>query len=144
MGGMGVPEAVPFAARDAAKRFAKAHGGRIVALADVPEGYIFAYAEEGDADDAAATENDEADMYVEGKLDYSLDAMGGTLVPGTTVTVNQVDGGDATVGLELRAVLNDAVPATTFGLKWATDTLFDAGDAEAEQGTVTLWTKIVY
>ena len=83
-------------------------------------------------------------MYVSGALDYSLDAMGGTLVPGTTVTVNQIDGGDATVGLELRAVLNGAVPATTFGLKWATDTLFDAGDAEAEQGTVTLWTKIVY
>jgi hypothetical protein len=97
-----------------------------------------------DADDAAATENDEADMYVEGKLDYSLDAMGGTLVPGTTVTVNQVDGADATVGLQLRAVLSGAVPATTFGLKWETSTLFDAGDAEAEQGTVTLWTKIKY
>ena len=51
MGGMGVPEAVPFAARDAAERFVAAHGGRIVALADVPESYIFAY---GDDDDAAA------------------------------------------------------------------------------------------
>ena len=49
MGGMGVPEAVPFAARDAAERFVADHGGRIVALADVPEGYIFAYADEGDA-----------------------------------------------------------------------------------------------
>ena len=49
MGGMGVPEAVPFAARDAAERFVADHGGRIVALADVPEGYIFAYAGEGDA-----------------------------------------------------------------------------------------------
>ena len=97
-----------------------------------------------DAEDAPDTENDQADMYVSGALDYSLEAMGGTLVPGTTVTVNQVDGDDATVGLELRAVLNGAVPATTFGLKWATDTLFDAGDAEAEQGTVTLWTKIKY
>ena len=97
-----------------------------------------------DAETAMATENDEADMYLSGALDYSLDAMGGMLVPGTTVTVNQLDGGDATVGLEVRAVLNGAVPATTFGLKWATDTLFDAGDAEAEQGTVTLWTKIVY
>ena len=48
MGGMGVPEAVPFAARDAAARFAAAHGGRIVALGDVPEGYIFAYAEESE------------------------------------------------------------------------------------------------
>lgn len=97
-----------------------------------------------DAEDAAATENDEADMYLSGALDYSLEAMGGKLVPGTTVTVNQLDGGDATVGLEVRAVLTEAVPATTFGLKWATDTLFKAGDAEAEQGTVTLWTKIVY
>ena len=50
MGGMGVPEAVPFAERDAAERFVAAHGGRIVALTDVPESYIFAYAE----DDAAA------------------------------------------------------------------------------------------
>ena len=49
MGGMGVPEAVPFAERESAERFVAAHGGRIVALADVPESYIFAYAEEGDA-----------------------------------------------------------------------------------------------
>ena len=49
MGGMGVPEAVPFAERDAAEGFVAAHGGRIVALADVPESYIFAYAEEDDA-----------------------------------------------------------------------------------------------
>ena len=49
MGGMGVPEAVPFAERDAAERFAAAHGGRIVALTGVPESYIFAYAEEDDA-----------------------------------------------------------------------------------------------
>ena len=48
MGGMGVPEAVPFAAREAAAHFVTAHGGRIVALADVPEGYIFAYADESD------------------------------------------------------------------------------------------------
>ena len=52
MGGMGVPEAVPFAARDAAERFVAAHGGRIVALEDVPESYIFAYAE--DDNDVAA------------------------------------------------------------------------------------------
>ena len=49
MGGMGVPEAVPFAARDAAERFVAAHGGRIVALADVPESCIFAYGDEGEA-----------------------------------------------------------------------------------------------
>ena len=50
MGGMGVPEAVPFATREAAEHFVAAHGGRIVALTDVPESYIFAYAD----DDAAA------------------------------------------------------------------------------------------
>ena len=49
MGGMGVPEAVPFAARDAAERFVAAHGGRIVALTDVPESYIFAYGDEWEA-----------------------------------------------------------------------------------------------
>ena len=55
MGGMGVPEAVPFAERDAAEGFVAAHGGRIVALTDVPESYIFAYADE---DDAAAAHGD--------------------------------------------------------------------------------------
>lgn len=49
MGGMGVPEAVPFAARDAAEGFVAVHGGRIVALTDVPESYIFAYADQDDA-----------------------------------------------------------------------------------------------
>ena len=48
MGGMGVPEAVPFATQEAAERFVAAHGGRIVALTDVPESYIFAYADEDD------------------------------------------------------------------------------------------------
>ena len=48
MGGMGVPEAVPFAEREAAEGFVAAHGGRIVALADVPESYIFAHAGEDD------------------------------------------------------------------------------------------------
>ena len=47
MGGMGVPEAVPFATREAAERFVAEHGGRIVALTEVPESYIFAYADEG-------------------------------------------------------------------------------------------------
>ena len=48
MGGMGVPEAVPFATQEAAVRFVAAHGGRIVALTDVPESYIFAYADDDD------------------------------------------------------------------------------------------------
>ena len=49
MDGMGVPEAVPFADRDAAERFVAQHGGRIVALTGVPESYIFAYAEDDPA-----------------------------------------------------------------------------------------------
>ena len=48
MGGMGVPEAVPFATREAAERFVTEHGGRIVALTEVPESYIFAYADDDD------------------------------------------------------------------------------------------------
>ena len=59
--------------------------------------------------------NDKSDLFVEGALDYRLEAMGGNAHSGTTVTVNQLDGGDATVGLELRAVLTEAIPATTFG-----------------------------
>ena len=100
-----------------------------------------------DAEGAAMTENDLSDLFVQGKLDYGIEALGGTLTPGTTVTVNQLDGSEdhTYVGLEVRAVLTGAVPATTFGLKWATDRLVDSGaTAEAEQGTVSLWTKIVY
>ena len=116
----------------------------------------------GDATDAkgkakAVDENDKSDLLIEAGLSYAI-AVGGmddmgddemmmkgpTLTPGTKVTVNQLDGGDATVGLEVRATLADAVPATTFGLKWATKRLFDVDDKEAEQGVFTLWTKIVY
>ena len=83
-------------------------------------------------------------MFLEGKLDYGLEGLGGTLTPGTTVTINQIDGGDATVGLEARLVLTEAVPATTFGLKWKTGMLFDVDDMEAEAGTVSIWAKIAY
>ena len=98
----------------------------------------------GDADSTDPMTNDDADMYLEGKLDYGVEGLGGTVTPGTTVTVNQIDGEDATVGLEVRAVLTEAVPLTTFGLKWKTGVLFDAGDSAAETGVVTLWTKIKY
>ena len=100
----------------------------------------------GDAESTSMTENDLSDLFVQGTLDYGLEALGGTLTPGTTVTVNQLDGSDdhTYVGLEVRAVLTDAVPATEFGLKWATDRLVDSGPTEAEQGTVSLWTKIKY
>lgn len=101
----------------------------------------------GGKEGAAPTENDLSDLFVQGKLDYGLEALGGTLTPGTTVTVNQLDGSEdhTYVGLEVRAVLTNAVPATTFGLKWATDRLVDSGAiADMEQGTVSLWTKIKY
>ena len=101
----------------------------------------------GDPDAEDMTDNDLSDLFVQGKLDYGIEALGGTLTPGTTVTVNQLDGSEdhTYVGLEVRAVLTDAVPATTFGLKWATDRLVDSGEtAEMEQGTVSLWTKIKY
>ena len=99
-----------------------------------------------DGGEAAMTENNLSDLLVEGKLDYHLDALGGTLTPGTTVTVNQLDGNeDSTyVGLEVRAVLTEAIPATEFGLKWKTDQLVASGLNETEQGTISLWTKIRY
>ena len=99
----------------------------------------------GDEAETAATDaDDEADLYVEGTLDYALEGFGGTLTPGTTVTVDQVNGGDAAVGLEVRAVLTDAVPATTFGLAWKSEQLVDSGDKASQSGTIRLWTKIVY
>ena len=103
-------------------------------------------AEDDPADLADNDVNDLSDLFVQGKLDYGLEAMGGTLTPGTTVTVNQLDGDEnqTYVGLELRAVLTEAIPATTFGLKWVTDQITDSGTNKAESGTVTLWTKIVY
>ena len=40
-GGMGMPEAVPFADRDKAEAFARTYGGRVVRLDDIPDDYIF-------------------------------------------------------------------------------------------------------
>ena len=100
--------------------------------------------------------NDKSDLFVEADVSYAI-YVGETddmddemmmkspkLIPGTKVTVNQLDGGDAIVALELRALLENVVPATTFGLKWKTGQLVDSGDFKAKQGTVTLWTKIAY
>lgn len=42
VGGMGAEDAMPFSLRDHAEAFAQAHGGRVVAYADVPEAYVFA------------------------------------------------------------------------------------------------------
>ena len=93
---------------------------------------------------AAPDVDDVADLFVEGKLDYALEGLGGKLTPGTTVTVDQVNGDDASVGLEVRAVLTEAVPATEFGLAWETEQLVDSGASAAESGIVRLWTKIAY
>ena len=92
------------------------------------------------------THNDQMDMFVEGKLSYKLDAMGGTLTPEATLTLNQIDDMDATVGLTVKAVLADAVPATEFGLQWATSQLTDTDDPMmmADSGTITAWAKISY
>ncbi|MCY4375533.1 MAG: hypothetical protein OXC31_17360 [Spirochaetaceae bacterium] len=96
----------------------------------------------GAADDQI---NDKSDLTLEGSLDYHLmDTLGGTLTPGTTVKVNQVDGGDASVDLEVRAVLKEAVPATEFGLKWQSAQLVASGDTPSQSGTVSIWTKIKY
>ncbi len=97
----------------------------------------------GDAD-GPATENNSMDMQVTGNLGYDLDAMGGTLTPSAELTLSQIDGADATVGLTVKAVLASAVPATEFGLQWATDTLFDVGDMASEQGAISAWAKITY
>jgi len=40
VGGMGAPEAVPFAEKTVAATFAERHGGQVVALADVPRDYV--------------------------------------------------------------------------------------------------------
>jgi copper chaperone NosL len=40
MGGMGLPEVVPFGTREAADGFAADHGGRVVRLAEIPADYV--------------------------------------------------------------------------------------------------------
>ena len=97
----------------------------------------------GDAD-GTPTENDSMDMQVKGNLGYDLDAMGGTLTPSAELTLSQVDDANATVGLTVKAVLKEAVPATEFGLQWKTAKLFDVTEDDAEQGTITAWAKITY
>ena len=91
-----------------------------------------------------ATENDSMDMQVTGNLGYDLDAMGGTLTPSAELTLSQIDSADATVGLTVKAVLTNAVPATEFGLQWTTATLLDVGEMESEQGAISAWAKITY
>jgi copper chaperone NosL len=40
---MGAPEAIPFADKQAAAEFAGEHGGRVLALADIPDTYILGH-----------------------------------------------------------------------------------------------------
>ena len=96
--------------------------------------------------DAVNHRNDVMDMFLEGKLSYKIDAMGGTLTPQATVTLDQVDDDKADVGLKIAAVLTEAVPATEFGLQWESTQLTDGeGDKKkAKQGEVTAWAKITY
>lgn len=96
------------------------------------------------ATDADKDRNDVMDMFLEGKLSYKIDAMGGTLTPQATVTLDQVDDDKADVGLKIAAVLTDAVPATEFGLQWESTQLTDGEDEKAKQGEVTAWAKITY
>ena len=106
----------------------------------------------GPADDLT---NDQSDLFLEASLGYAIhldDGMddddmmmkGPTFTPSTKVTVNQIDGGDAAVGFEIQALLEHAIPATTFGLKWKTAQLLDTDTKPAKQGVVTLWSKIKY
>lgn len=49
-GGMGAPEAAPFSEEHAAKTFREKHGGRVVRLTDIPDGYVL-----GPVDSATST-----------------------------------------------------------------------------------------
>jgi copper chaperone NosL len=53
LGGMGLPEVVPFGMQEAAQRFSAEHGGRIVRLAEVPADYVLGMPE-SPLDDGAA------------------------------------------------------------------------------------------
>lgn len=55
LGGMGLPEAVPFGTQESAESFATENGGRVVRLADIPEDYVL-----GTPEPPAATGGDHA------------------------------------------------------------------------------------
>lgn len=57
-GGMGAPELVPFAEEEDASVFAKANGGRVLRLADIPDAEVLAPVETGEK---PAPAGDEAD-----------------------------------------------------------------------------------
>lgn len=47
LGGMGTPDAIPFGDREAAAAFVKKAGGKVVALADIPDDYLKQQAQMG-------------------------------------------------------------------------------------------------
>lgn len=56
VGGMGLPEAVPFGTKAAADEFVADHGGRVMRLADIPQSYVLGMPDEvpsGAADDSS-------------------------------------------------------------------------------------------
>ena len=59
-GGMGAPEAVPFAEQAAAEAFATEHGGRVVSHADLPAHYVMAEVDEAEMERAMEQMHDEA------------------------------------------------------------------------------------
>lgn len=50
-GGMGLPETVPFATRAGAEQFAAREGGRVMTLAEIPDGLVLAPVDSAPADD---------------------------------------------------------------------------------------------
>jgi copper chaperone NosL len=58
-GGMGGDEAVPFSDRDAAEKFARENGGRIVTFDEIPRDYVLASG--GDATGGTSPDDDNAD-----------------------------------------------------------------------------------
>ncbi|MGI9371535.1 MAG: nitrous oxide reductase accessory protein NosL [Hyphomicrobiales bacterium] len=52
-GGMGAPEAVPFAEKQAAETFIAQHGGQLAKLSEIPDGYVLAPVNVSAANDAS-------------------------------------------------------------------------------------------
>lgn len=57
MGGMGMPEAVPFSVRAEADAFALKEGGRVMGLLDIPEAYVHPHIADGGPDGEASNTN---------------------------------------------------------------------------------------
>ncbi len=59
MGGMGMPEAIPFSDRVAAMDFAATHGGTVTRLDEIPDSYVLGpvEAEPGSADDGGSADH---------------------------------------------------------------------------------------